>query len=60
MMAMMGGNGVGSYAYYRYMDKVLDGIYVNNIGKAKTSEDKAWVREYVTKAKRYIYDNCPG
>jgi len=60
MMAMMGGNGVGSGAYYRYMDKILDGIYVNNMAKADTPEKIKFVTDYVRSAKSYILNNCPG
>jgi len=58
-MAMMGGNGVGSGAYYRYMDKILDGIYVNNMAKADTPEKIKFVTDYVRSAKSYILNKLP-
>jgi hypothetical protein len=60
MMAMMGGNGVGSGAYYRYMDKILDGIYVNNMAKADTPEKIKSLTDFVKSSKSYILKNCPG
>ena len=70
MMAMMGGNSIGSGAYYRYLDKVLDGFYVNNALKEVSPDDAAKgvtkvkrnmiLQDTVMKMKQYVLVNCSG